>query len=125
VSGTLDQYPKLKLIVGHMGEGLPMMLARCEQSFGSDLSHLRRGLSQTIVDQVYITTAGFFTVPPFMVVLSTFGIDRLMFSVDYPYSSNDDGRAFLERLPLSPADLEKVAHGNADRLLRLRPAVPA
>jgi predicted TIM-barrel fold metal-dependent hydrolase len=119
VSATLDQYPRLKLIIGHMGEGLPTMLARCEQSFGSDLSHLRRGLSQTIVDHVYITTAGFFTIPPFMAALSTFGIDRLMFSVDYPYSSNEDGRALLERLPLAPADLAKVAHGNADQLLKL------
>jgi predicted TIM-barrel fold metal-dependent hydrolase len=125
VSGTLDRYPRLKLIIGHMGEGLPAMLARCEQSFGSDLSHLQRSLSQTIVDQVHITTAGFFTVPPFMAALATFGIDRLMFSVDYPYSSNEDGRAFLEKLPLAPADLAKVAHGNADRLLRLQGAIPA
>jgi predicted TIM-barrel fold metal-dependent hydrolase len=125
VSGTLDRYPDLKLIIGHMGEGLPTMLARCEQSFGSDLSHLQRTLSQTIVDQVYVTTAGFFTVPPFLAALSTFGIDRLMFSVDYPYSSNEDGRAFLEKLPLAPADLAKVAHGNADRLLRLQAAIPA
>jgi len=119
VSATLDEYPSLKLIIGHMGEGLPMMLARCEQSFGSDLSYLRRGLAQTIVDQVYVTTSGFFTLPPFMAALSTFGIDRLMFSVDYPYSSNDDGRALLDKLPLSAADLAKVAHANADRLLKL------
>jgi uncharacterized protein len=122
VSGTLDRYPKLNVIIGHMGEGLPVMLARCEQGFGSDLSHLRRGLAQTIVDQVYVTTAGFFTLPPFMAALSTFGIDHLMFSVDYPYGSNDDGRALLDQLPLSPRDLAKVAHGNADRLLKLQPA---
>ena len=42
-----------------------------------------------------------------------------MFAVDYPYASNDDGRALLDRLPLSPKDLAKVAHGNADRLLKL------
>src|ERR1700730_13938341 len=77
VSGTLDIYPGLKLIIGHMGEGLPAMLARCEHQFASDLSHLRRPLARTIVDQVYITTAGLFTVPPFMAALATFGIDRL------------------------------------------------
>jgi len=119
VSGTLDRYPKLTLIIGHMGEGLPAMLARCEHQFSSDLSHLRRSLSQTIIDHVYITTSGFFTVPPFMTALATFGIDRMMFSVDYPYASNDDGRAFLDQLPLSPKDLARVAHGNADRLLKL------
>ena len=119
VSGTLDRYPNLKLIIGHMGEGLPAMLARCEHQFSSDLAHLRRPLSQTIVDQVYITTSGFFTIPPFMTALATFGIDRMMFAVDYPYASNEDGRSLLNRLPLSPKDLAKVAHGNADRLLKL------
>lgn len=122
VSGTLDRYPKLTLIIGHMGEGLPGMLARCEHQFSSDLPHLRRSLSQTITDHVYVTTSGFFTVAPFVMALATFGIDRMMFSVDYPYAGNDDGRALLDRLPLSPADLAKVAHGNADRLLKLQGA---
>jgi predicted TIM-barrel fold metal-dependent hydrolase len=63
-----------------------------------------------------------FTVPPFVTAFATFGIDRLMFAVDYPYASNDDGRAFLDRLTLSPKDLAKVAHGNADRLLKLNVA---
>jgi predicted TIM-barrel fold metal-dependent hydrolase len=121
VSGTLDDYPGLNLIIGHMGEGLPMMLARCENTFGSDLSHLRRPLAQTIVDHVYITTAGFFTLPPFTAAVTTFGIDRIMFSVDYPYASNEEGRSLLDKLPLSPMDLAKVAHGNADRLLKLQP----
>jgi hypothetical protein len=124
VSGTLDKYPKLNLIIGHMGEGLPAMLVRCEHQFSSDLAHLRRSLSRTIVDQVFVTTSGFFTVPPFMTALATFGIDRMMFAVDYPYASNGDGRALLNRLPLSPMDLAKVAHVNADRLLKLD-AAPA
>jgi hypothetical protein len=119
VSGTLDKYPKLNLIVGHMGEGLPAMLARCEHQFSTDLSYLRRPLAKTITDQVYITSAGFFTNPPFVAALETFGIDRLMFSVDYPYASNEDGRAFLDNVPLSPRDLAKFAHQNADRLLKL------
>jgi hypothetical protein len=102
-----------------MGEGLPAMLARCEHQFGNDLAHLSRPLSQAITDQVYITSAGFFTNPPFLAALQTFGIDRLMFSVDYPYASNAAGRAFLDNVPLSAADREKFAHGNADRLLKL------
>jgi len=120
VSGTLDKYPRLNLIVGHMGEALPFVLARCEDEFGTDLSYLSRPLSKTITDQVYVTSAGFFTNPPFLAALQTFGIDRLMFSVDYPYASNAHGRAFLDNVPLSPADLEKFAHGNADRLLKLK-----
>ena len=121
VSGTLDRFPRLNLIIGHMGEALPFMLTRCEHEFGPDLSYLSRPLSKIITDQVYITTAGLFTNPPFLVALQTFGIDRLMFSVDYPYSSNVMGRRFLDSVPLSPADLAKLAHGNADRLLKLKP----
>jgi uncharacterized protein len=119
VSGTLDKYPNLNLIIGHMGEGLPAMLARCEHQLSNDLPYLRRPLSKTITDQVYVTSAGFFTNPPFVAALETFGIDRLMFSVDYPYASNEDGLAFLENVPLSPGDREKFAHANADRLLKL------
>jgi hypothetical protein len=120
LSGAMDKYPRLNFIVGHMGEGLPTMLARCEHQFGSELSYLSRPLSKIITDQVYVTSAGFFTNPPFLAALQTFGIDRLMFSVDYPYASNADGRAFLDNVPLSPDDLAKFAHGNADRLLKLK-----
>lgn len=119
VAGIMDRYPKLNFIIGHMGEGLPAMLARCEHQFSTDLSYLSRPLSRTITDQVYVTSSGFFTNPPFKAALETFGIDRLLFSVDYPYASNEDGRAFLDNLPVSATDLAKFAHGNADRLLKL------
>ena len=120
LSGTLDRYPRLQLIVGHMGEGLPAMLARCDQVFGAATPRfLQRSVSQTILDQVHVTTSGLFTLPPFEVLLHTFGIDRILFSVDYPFSPNQRGRDFLDSLPLAPADREKIAFGNADRLLRL------
>jgi uncharacterized protein len=119
LSGTLDRHPALKLIVGHMGEGLPAMLARCDQMFGQEIAHLRRSVSATILEQVWVTTSGLFTLPPFEVALAVFGIDRVLFSIDYPYSSNQQGREFLEALRLSRADFEKLAYRNADRLLRL------
>jgi predicted TIM-barrel fold metal-dependent hydrolase len=119
LSGTLDRHPRLKLIIGHMGEGLPMMLARCDQVFEAYIPHLARPVSRAILDQVWITTSGMFSEPPFLAALLTFGIDRILYSVDYPYAPNERGRAFLQSLSLSPADLAKVAHGNADRLLRL------
>ena len=121
LSGALDRHPRLKIIVGHMGEGLPAMLARCDQEFGPQVSYLQRSVSQTITDQVYVTTSGFFTLPPFMAALTTFGIDRMMFSIDYPYSSNERGRTFLDSLTLAPQDVAKLAHGNADELLKLQP----
>jgi predicted TIM-barrel fold metal-dependent hydrolase len=119
LSGTLDRHPALKLIVGHMGEGLPAMLARCDQMFGHEIAHLRRSVSATILEQVWITTSGLFTLPPFEVALAVFGIDRVLFSIDYPYSSNQQGREFLGALRLSQVDFEKLAHRNADRLLKL------
>jgi predicted TIM-barrel fold metal-dependent hydrolase len=121
LSGTLDRHPGLKLIIGHMGEGLPAMMARCDQMFAGEIDHLSRSVSKTILDQVLITTSGLFTLPPFELALAVFGIDRILFSIDYPYSSNQLGRAFLEALRLPPADLEKLAYGNADRILKLRP----
>ncbi len=119
LSGTFDRHPKLKMIVGHMGEGLPAMLMRCDHVFGGKLAHLTRSVSDTVLDHVSITTSGLFTLPPFEVALAVFGVDRVMFSVDYPYASNQQGRQFLDRLKLSESDMEKVCHGNAERLLGL------
>jgi uncharacterized protein len=122
LSGTLDRHPRLKLIIGHMGEGLPVMLARCDQVFEAYVAHLSRPISQTILEQVWITTSGIFSQPPFLAALLTFGIDRILFSVDYPFASNARGSDFLRAVTLSPTDLAKLAHGNADRLLGLGPA---
>ena len=122
LSGTLDRHPKLKLIIGHMGEFLPMTLARTSSVMAPETTqHLTRSVAQTLQDQVYVTTSGQFTYPPFMALLQTFGIDRVLFSVDYPFSANISGRQFLDHLPLAPADIQKIAHGNADRLLKLHP----
>jgi len=119
LSGALDRHPKLKLIIGHMGEGLAAMLVRSDKVLADDVNHLTRSVSQTILDQVSITTSGLFTLPPFAVAVAVFGVDRVLFSIDYPYSSDRQGRDFLDALKLPAADLEKIAHGNADRLLKL------
>ena len=122
LSGVLDKYPKLKLIVGHMGEMLPVMLARIDQVAKHDIGHLQRPVSAAIIEQVWITTSGVFTVPPFLAALQTFGIDRMMFSVDYPYAPNMGGQKLLDRVSLSPTDMDKLTHTNAEQLLKLSPA---
>jgi len=119
LSGVLDRRRKLKLVIGHMGEMLPMMLARADEVFALDTDHLERPIGQAVVEQVWVTTSGVFTEPPFLAALLTFGIDRLMFSVDYPYAANAKGRSFLDRLTLAPADMAKLTHGNAEALLKL------
>lgn len=123
LSGACDRHPGLKIIIGHMGEALPFMLARCEQTLAGEAAKvLRRTVTRTILDQVWITTSGFFTLPPFLTALQTFGADRILFSVDYPFAANATARTFLDALPVAPADREKIASGNADRLLKLTPA---
>jgi uncharacterized protein len=118
LAGVFEKYPALTFIVGHMGEMLPFMLGRADAVM---LNHTGdSSLSKTIVEHVYITTSGFFTLPPFLAALTTFGADRIMYSVDYPYSSHAPGKAFLDLLPVSFSDRSKIAHGNADRLLKLR-----
>jgi predicted TIM-barrel fold metal-dependent hydrolase len=120
LNGTLDKHPKLKLIIGHMGEMLPVMLVRIDEVSALDVDHLQRPPSRQIVDQVWITNSGIFSQPPFIAALQTFGIDRIMFSVDYPFAPNSKGREFLNGVALAPSDMAKLAHGNADALLKLK-----
>jgi predicted TIM-barrel fold metal-dependent hydrolase len=120
-SGVFDKYPKLNLVIGHMGEMLPMMMVRSERVFkpGNGGAN-QRTLTDTFHQQVHITTSGFFTQPPLKIALDTFGIDNIMFSVDYPFSTNEMGIEFLNAIELPEADIAKIAHGNADKLLKLQ-----
>jgi predicted TIM-barrel fold metal-dependent hydrolase len=119
LSGALDKHPRLKLIIGHMGEMLPMMLARIDEVFKRDVDHLQRPISKAILDQVWITTSGVFNEPPLLTAMLTFGIDRIMYSVDYPFAAGRLGSEFLGKISLAPTDMAKLCHGNADALLKL------
>jgi predicted TIM-barrel fold metal-dependent hydrolase len=107
LAGVFDRFPKLKIIIGHMGENLPFSLARV------------RTVGEYFREHFYLTTSGYFTVPPFVCMQQVVGIDRILFSVDYPFSSNVTGRKFLDELDLSAQDLDKFTHVNAERLLKL------
>jgi len=120
VAGIFDKYPDLKLIIGHMGEMLPMMMVRSDRAFKPGAGGAnQRTLIDTFHQQLYITTSGFFTQPPLKLAIDTFGIDNIMFSVDYPFSTNEMGVDFLHSIELPDAQIEKIAHGNADKLLYL------
>lgn len=120
-AGVFEAFPKLTFILGHLGEGLPFHLDRIEEH--TALSTKRRGLKKTVAEamrsNVMVTTSGNFSVPSLRCTVDVLGIDRVMFSVDWPYESNKVGVAFLNNLGLATEDLEKLAHGNAERLLKL------
>jgi uncharacterized protein len=118
-SGLFDRFPKLKIIIGHMGEDLPFSIARAESVLPRETKHLKRKIGEYFQENFYITTSGYFTVPPFLCTLQVVGADHILFSVDYPYSPNTAGRNFLNALPVSTEDLGKISHGNAERLLKL------
>jgi uncharacterized protein len=118
LSGVFDRFPGLQFIIGHMGEALPFMLERSSQTL-SPVSGLPRPVADYFREHFWVTTSGMFSFPPLLCLLLVMGVDRVIFSVDYPYATNAEGRAFIDALPISPADKEKIAHGNVERLLGL------
>lgn len=118
LSGAFESHPKLKVIIGHLGEGLQVMLPRFDQQF-HEFAGLEGIPSQILRKHVWVSTGGFFFLPLFMATLEAFGADRILYSVDYPWGSLERGRAFLEELPVDSETLAKIAHRNADQLLRL------
>jgi uncharacterized protein len=116
--GVFERHPKLKVIIGHLGEGLQVMLPRFDRQF-----HTFAGFegipSQILREHVWVSTGGFFFLPSFMATLEAFGADRILYSVDYPWGSLERGRAFLEELPVDSETLAKIAYRNVDQLLRL------
>lgn len=118
VNGVFERFGGLQVIIGHMGENLPFSLARADGRL-SPLTRFSRSVGETINQHVHVTTSGYMTDPPLLCALQVLGADRILFSVDYPFSDSSEATAFLRDAPLSPADREKIAHTNAERLLRL------
>ena len=121
LAGIFDRYPTLQLILGHWGEMIPFYLARVDENLTPVCKHLQRRVADYFLQQVYVTPSGLFTLPPFLLTLQIMGADRIMYAVDYPYIAGDQARPFLETAPISPADKEKIAHGNAEKLLKMEP----
>ncbi len=118
-SGVFDRFQKLQLIIGHMGEMIPFQLARIDQALSRVTPGLQKKPSAYFQSNIHITTSGLFTAPPLYLAQQVLGIDRILFSIDYPYNSHETGRGFLDHLALSKADLEKLTHQNAERLLKV------
>jgi predicted TIM-barrel fold metal-dependent hydrolase len=118
LGGAFDQYPELQIVIGHMGEALPFMLSRLDV-MPMAMTKLARPISAYLRENIHYTFAGFNFTPTFLDLLLQVGVDRIMFSADHPYGSMSEARAFLDKLPVSVADREKIAHVNAERLFRM------
>jgi predicted TIM-barrel fold metal-dependent hydrolase len=119
LGGVFDRYPKLQIVIGHMGEGLPFMFQRLDV-MPRAVTKLERPVSAYLRDNVYYTFSGFNFPATFLdLFLELGGVERIMFSADHPYQSMAQARAFLEQLPVSAADKARIAHGNAERLFGL------
>ena len=121
LAGVFDRYPGLQLILGHWGEMIPFYLARFSEALHPVTKHLQRPVADYFLQQMYVTPSGMFTLPQFLLTLHVMGAERNMYSVDYPYIESEHARTFLEQAPISPADKAKIAHENAERVLKLTP----
>ncbi|OLM30145.1 2-amino-3-carboxymuconate-6-semialdehyde decarboxylase [Pseudonocardia sp. Ae717_Ps2] len=119
LAGVFDRYPDLQLVLGHWGEMVPFYLERIEEALPQRITHLDRPVGDYFRENVHITPSGMFNQAQLRFCVETVGVDRIMFSVDYPMLGNDGARAFLREADLPPLAMEKIAHLNAERLLGL------
>jgi len=134
--GVFDRYPHLKIIIGHMGELIPYALPRInlaltlgnwltETRSNDSQSAPRKAMQQSVLyymkKNVFITTSGVFDQAALTCAIAVLGIDNILFSVDEPMRDNFEGVAFLRAAQLAKEDKEKLAHKNAERVLKLVP----
>jgi uncharacterized protein len=118
LSGTFDRHPSLQVIVGHWGE---VVLFYLERIAAMQMAlKLDRPLQDYFRENVFYTGSGILSQRYLRWTLEVVGVDRVMYSVDYPYSPMPSGgaRQFLEQADMSEADREKIAHGNWQRLTK-------
>ena len=117
LSGVLDAYPSLQLILGHLGEAIPFLLARIDEALGRDTP--MKDFRDQFTQHFHVTTSGFFSDAALLCCIQEIGIDRILFSVDWPFASQAKATEWVSRVHLSASDKAKLLHGNAERLLRL------
>jgi 2,3-dihydroxybenzoate decarboxylase len=118
LSGVFEAYPRLKIILGHLGESLPFSAWRIDMALARP-GNRSSAFRDCFREHFWITTSGNFSTPALMCCLLEMGADRIMFSVDYPFVPNPPGVRWMEGLPVSPEDKQKILSGNAKRLLRI------
>lgn len=121
LSGVFDRFPDLQVIVGHWGEVVLFYLDRIDV-LSKVAKRLQRPVSDYFRTNVYVTPSGIFSQRYLRWATEVVGVDRILFSTDYPYVYQGDGWAcaFLEGAELSGEDRDKIAHGNWERLCAQR-----
>lgn len=123
LSGVLDRFPRLRIVLGHLGEGLPFWLWRLDYMAAPGS---RTGLRNRLKPSEYfqrnfaITTSGLEDTAVLRLCVEKIGIDNVMWAIDYPFQPTAPAVAFIESAPLSDQEREQVAHGNAERIFGLR-----
>jgi 2,3-dihydroxybenzoate decarboxylase len=139
ISGVFDRFPEFKLILGHMGEYLVWAAPRFDHRlcvYKNELNQISKKkfkelglptftipkltLTEYLRKNIYVTTSGWFSTESLNYVIKTMGIDRVMFSIDYPYESQYLASDWMDSLSLSLEDKEKIAYKNAAKLLKLQ-----
>ena len=122
-SGLFEEMPEATLIIGHMGEFLPYMLARIDEGYaqtgGPKTWKTSREPSYYYKKNVMIVTSGLWNPETLVCAVSALGVDRVMFSVDYPFVESGVSIAQMERTPVSQEEKDKIYHGNAEKLFGL------
>jgi 2,3-dihydroxybenzoate decarboxylase len=117
LSGLFDAYPGVKIILGHLGETIPYTLARIDEALSRDTP--MKNFREVFSTHFYVTTSGFFSDPALQCCIQEIGIDRIMFSIDWPFASNTAGVQWMQKTWLNEADKARIFSGNAKRLLRI------
>jgi predicted TIM-barrel fold metal-dependent hydrolase len=120
-SGLFDRHPRLTLILGHLGEGLPYSAWRIDHRLRKMPQGLpaRRTISEYLRSNVFLTTSGNFRTPTLVDAIAEVGADRVLFSVDYPFEDTADAAGWFDNAPIPEHDRLRIGCENATRLFRL------
>jgi len=127
VAGVFDRFPKLQIVVGHMGEGLPFWLYRLDYMHNAtvaanryeSMKKTKRRISEYLKENFYITTSGMAWQPAIMFTQSVLGVDRVLYAMDYPYQFVLEEVKVHDNLPISDADKKKLFQTNAETVFNL------
>ena len=122
LTGVLDRHPRLKIVVGHQGENMPMMMQRFDSMYAQETFGFKRSVGEMLRTQVWIAISGLFTLPPTQAAISTWGVDKVLFANDYPFQDAQRVPDFIKALGdiVAPSDLRKICQTNAENLFKFK-----